>query len=106
VIIRAGLTRSMNKRQRAVPAAAAFENKVLRINRDLPNLRDVLLELRRFDNGRHDDIVDGISGAYWALTQSGVQSETSVETPAAAQAVSTPASVAGMMKARAGRGRS
>lgn len=74
--------RGESKRTRAVPVAAAFENQVLRLNRYMPNLRDVQQELRGFPNGSHDDIVDTISGGYHLITQGGVQSVTSVSTVA------------------------
>lgn len=105
-IVRPGLTRGKNKRERAVPCAAAFENRVARLNRNLTNLREVLGEMRRFPNGAHDDIVDTLSGGHWALTEGNVQTVTSVSGPASGQAAAaargqlprTPDSVAGMMR--------
>jgi predicted phage terminase large subunit-like protein len=83
VQVKPGLTKNMDKRTRSQPAAGAFENRVLRINRYLTNLQTVLLELRRFPNeGAHDDIVDTISGGYTSLTQGGFQSVTSVSSVA------------------------
>lgn len=82
VIVKPGLTRGLKKRDRAVPVAAGLENRVVRVNRYLANLRDVLSELRRFPSGPHDDIVDTFSGSYWSLTQGGVQTVTSTSSAA------------------------
>jgi predicted phage terminase large subunit-like protein len=112
VIVKPGLTKNQDKRTRAIPAAAAMENGVLRINKWLPNLRTVKLELRRFRGDKtqsgHDDIVDTVTGGYTALTQAGVQSTTSVSGPAGRGGSTTPvtqgprppASVAEMMARR------
>jgi predicted phage terminase large subunit-like protein len=102
--------RGESKKTRAVPVAAAFENQVLRLNRYMPNLREIQLELRSFPNGSHDDIVDTISGGYYLLTQGGVQSVTSVSTVANMPQSATsrgaggqlPETVAEMMMRRAG----
>lgn len=109
VIVKPGLTRGRTKRDRAVPVAAALENRVARLNRYLPNLREVLSELRRFPNGSHDDIVDTLSGGYWALTEGGIQTVTSASGPAnpggarpAAAQGRLPDSIAGQNRARYG----
>lgn len=70
-----------DKATRARPAASAFENRVLRLNRWMPNLSDVLYELRRFPNGAHDDIVDTISTGYARITEAALPSGASIVAP-------------------------
>lgn len=76
-----GKRESGDKLTRARPAAAGFENHVLQINRWLPNLDDVLYELRRFPNGAHDDIVDTISTGYASITERVIATGASIISP-------------------------
>jgi predicted phage terminase large subunit-like protein len=65
-----GIRETGDKITRARPAAAALENRTLRINRYLPNLDEVIYELKRFGtNAAHDDIVDTISTGYAQITE-------------------------------------
>lgn len=61
-----------SKEYRAQPVAGKIKHGMMKILGDKPWRQKFHTQLRLFPNGKNDDIVDGLSGADWALTQWGL----------------------------------
>lgn len=64
-----GVHNSTNKITRAMPVSAASERGVIKIVRGCRNIEAFFNEIEGFPAGRHDDLVDGFSGAFNALNE-------------------------------------
>lgn len=62
-----GVRSTGSKIQRAMPASAAAERRVIKIVRGCRNVEKLFSELEGFPGASHDDLVDAFSGAFNAL---------------------------------------
>lgn len=62
-----GVRSTGSKIQRAMPASAAAERRVIKIVRGCRNVEKLFAELEGFPGAPHDDLVDAFSGAFNAL---------------------------------------
>jgi predicted phage terminase large subunit-like protein len=62
-----GVASTHNKIQRAMPVSAAAERRIIKYVRGCRNIEKLFDELESFPGVGHDDLVDGLSGAFSSL---------------------------------------